>query len=147
VNKSGILISACALALGACAGAPGQSAAPEAAARPATVMAESLVGTRWTGVVAGNPDPRTLPRLEFVREGRLTGFTGCNMMSGVWSLDAGEVRVGPIVTTKRACVGPEGQVESRLAQAMGGRVTREGEKLVFTAPSGERFEFTPAQAS
>lgn len=138
-----------ALALAGCAAPPGGApvAAKEMAQRPATVLAESLVGTRWVGVVDGNPDPRMLPRLEFVREGRLTGFTGCNMMNGVWSLDSGEVHVGPVATTKRACVGPEGKIESRLAAALGGRVTREGGKLVFTGNAGGRFEFVAAPAS
>lgn len=150
MKRAGPAALVCALGLAACA--PAGTATPRAdaqapAVRPATVVAESLVGTRWVGVVAGNPDPRTLPRLEFVREGRLSGFTGCNLMNGAWSLDAGEVRLGPIATTKRACLGPEGEVESRLVAAMGGKVTREGGKLVLTGPDGARFEFTPAQVS
>jgi len=142
-----ILAAPCVLAIAACAVAPGPVAAPaQMATRPATVLAESLVGTRWIGVVEGNPDPRMLPRLEFVREGRFTGFTGCNLMNGAWSLDAGELRVGPVATTKRGCTGIEGEIENRLAAAIGGRVTREGGRLIFTGPSGVRFEFVPAQA-
>lgn len=143
-----IFLAGAALALGACATSPDpgrEAAAP--APRPGSVLAESLVGTRWVGVVAGNADPRSLPRIEFVREGRLTGFTGCNMMNGVWSLEAGQVRVGPIATTKRACMGPEGDTERRLAEVLGGNVTREGGKLVFTGPGGNRFEFIPARVS
>ncbi|MEO5694604.1 MAG: META domain-containing protein [Usitatibacter sp.] len=149
MNRGRNLMVVGTLVLAGCAAVPGSApeASKEMAQRPATVLAESLVGTRWVGVVEGNPDPRMLPRLEFVREGRLTGFTGCNMMNGVWSLDSGEVHVGPVATTKRGCVGPEGQIESRLASAMGGRVTREGAKLVFTGNAGDRFEFIPAQAS
>ena len=129
-----------ALAVTACATQP--ATPPVAPAAPAT-----LLGTRWVGVVAGSPDPRTLPRLEFVTQGRMTGFTGCNLLNGGWSMEGAEIRVGPLVTTKRACVWPEGDVESRFVAAIGGRVTREGDRLVFTAPTGERFEFIPAQAS
>lgn len=128
------------LGLAACAAtvAPGPAAD---AALPA-----SLVGTRWVGVAEG-ADPSALPRLEFVREGRVTGYTGCNLMSGTWQVEAGEIRVGPIVATKRMCVGPEGEVERRFLAAAGGRVLREGGRLVFSGPGGARFEFTPAKAS
>lgn len=105
-----------------------------------------LAGTRWVGVAEG-ADPRSLPRLEFAREGRLTGYTGCNMMSGTWRLEAGEIRIGPIVATKRMCIGPEGEVERRFLAATGGRVLREGGRLVLSGPGGARFEFTPAQVS
>lgn len=129
-----LFVSVGALAVTACATSP--------APPPAT-----LVGTRWVGVVAGSPDPRTLPRIEFVNSERMTGFTGCNLMNGGWRMEGAEVRVGPLVTTKRACVGPEGDVERRVLAALGGRIAREGDRLVFIAPTGERFEFIPAQAS
>jgi len=107
----------------------------------------SLAGTRWTGVVDGSPDPRTVPRLEF-REGLLSGFTGCNMMSGTWSMEGEAVRVGPIAVTKRMCAGPEGELEKRVLAALrGATLRREGDHLVATSPSGERFEFREAAAS
>jgi len=106
-----------------------------------------LAGTRWIGVVAGNPDPRTLPRLEFVTSDRVAGYTGCNMLNGAWHQEGASIRVGPLVTTKRACVGPEDDVERRLLAALMGTVKREGDRLVFTGAHGERFEFTPAAAS
>jgi len=91
-----------ALALGACANAP-QAEAPSRAPAAAPVAAPlSLTGTRWIGVVEGSPDPRSLPRLEFVTSERVAGYTGCNMMSGGWRMEGGAVRVGPLVSTKRA---------------------------------------------
>jgi len=136
-----------ALALGACANAP-QAEAPSRAPAAAPVAAPlSLTGTRWIGVVEGSPDPRSLPRLEFVTSERVAGYTGCNMMSGGWRMEAGTVRVGPLVSTKRACVGPESEIERRVVAALAGTVKREGDRLVFTGAGGERFEFMPAQAS
>lgn len=131
----------CALGLAACAA----TIEPVALAAGASVPT-SLVGTRWVGVAEG-ADPRSLPRLEFVRDGRLTGYTGCNLMSGTWRLDAGEIRLGPIVATKRMCIGPEGEVERRFLASTGGRVLREAGRLVLSGPGGARFEFTPAAAS
>jgi heat shock protein HslJ len=114
------------------------SAAPVAATAPAATMA----GTRWKGVVDGN-DEGTTPWLEFV-EGHVQGYTGCNMLSGPWHSENGEVRMGPLVTTKRACAGPGGEVERRLLSAVNerARITRQGERLVASGPGGERFEFS-----
>lgn len=130
----------CATGLAACAAAPGSG--PPAAAAP-------LEGTRWVGVVEGDPDPRTLPRIEFSAGGRMAGYTGCNMMSGTWTEEGGAVRFGPIISTKRYCAGPEGEVERRLMSVMGpsARATRSGGRLVLTGASGAKFEFVPAAAS
>jgi len=136
-----------ALALGACAGAPQAEAPSRAAAEAPAAAPLSLTGTRWIGVVEGSPDPRSLPRLEFVTSERVAGYTGCNMMSGGWRMEGGAVRVGPLVSTKRACVGPESEIERRVVAALAGTVKREGDRLVFTGAGGERFEFMPAQAS
>ena len=134
----------CALGIVACAVPPGPAAR---AASPAP--APPLTGTRWVGMVEGSPDARTLPRLELSANGRLAGFTGCNMMSGTWSEEGGEARFGPIASTKRFCVGPEGEVEKRVVAALapGARGVRQGDRLVVTAPGGARFEFAAAPAS
>lgn len=140
----------CTLGLAACAVAPEERASPPppAAARAPSESLPPLLGTRWAGVAEG-VDPRMLPRLEFATEDRVVGFTGCNMLSGAWSIAGGEVRFGPMVTTKRACVGPAGDIERRVLAALGAgsRVSREGGKLVLTAPDGARFEFVEAAAS
>ena len=138
-----LLIVMCALGAAACATPSG----------PGTASASSppvpMVGTRWVGVVEGSPDSRTLPRIEFSGGGRMAGFTGCNMMSGSWSEEGGAVRFGPILSTKRLCAGPEGEVEKRVVAALGAgaRAVRSGDRLVITAASGARFEFTVAAAS
>ena len=135
------LAAMCALGIGACA-APSGPGASAAEAAP-------LAGTRWVGVVEGNPDPRSLPRIEFTGGGRIAGFTGCNTMSGSYSEEGGGARFGPLVTTKRFCAGAEGEVEKRVAAALapGARAVREGGRLVLIAPGGARFEFVPAAAS
>lgn len=130
------LASLAALGIAACAAAP-QPVVPAQAA--------TLVGSRWVGVLGGNPDPNSLPRIEFVTDSRLTGYTGCNMMNGSWKLEGGEIRLGPIASTKRACVGPGDLVERRVTAAMSnGRIFREGANLVFIGSTNERFVFAPA---
>ncbi len=144
------LMGMCALGLGACAAAPNEptSASPPSAPAAASVAPASLVGTRWIGSAEKSADPRTLPRLEFVTEGRVSGFTGCNLLSGTWRMEGGEVKLGTLVTTKRMCLGPEGETEKRMLAALGenGRVTREGSKLVLTGAGGARFELVEASA-
>jgi heat shock protein HslJ len=138
------LLGLCTVALWACAAEP-----PSGAAAPGAPSA-TLAGTRWVGVTADKAaDPRTVPRLEFVREGRLSGFTGCNLLSGTWKMEGAEVEIGALATTKRFCAGPAGETERRFLAALreGHRGKREGNRLVFTAAGGERFEFVEAAAT
>jgi heat shock protein HslJ len=138
------------LGVGACSVAPATpggsdgAPAPRAAVQPA--QAATLAGTRWVGIVDKSIPAESAPRLELIAEGRLAGYTGCNMMNGAWTLEGVNGRVGRIITTKRACVGPGAEVESRLMAALGenAKLTREGERLVAIGPNGERFEFTAA---
>jgi heat shock protein HslJ len=120
-----------ALSLAACAAAP----------------PPSLAGTRWMGVIDPSLDKRFAPWLEFVSEGRVSGYTGCNLLQGAWKLDGDVVRVGPLVTTKRACAGPEQAIERRVVAALNeqSRITREAGRLVITTSSGERLEFVEAR--
>ncbi len=113
-----------------------------AAATPATPAASPLAGTRWKGVVDPSTDARIIPWLEFA-PGRLSGFSGCNLLSGTWREEGGEIRLGALAATKRGCVGPASDLERRVLAAVSdrARVTREGAKLVFSGPAGERFEF------
>jgi heat shock protein HslJ len=123
----------CLLALGlaACAAAP----------------PPSLAGTRWMGVIDPSLDKRFAPWLEFVAEGRVSGYTGCNLLQGAWKVQGDGVRVGPLVTTKRACAGPEQAIERRVVAALNehSRITREADRLVFTTSAGERLEFVEAR--
>ena len=134
-----------ALLLAACAVTP-PTTPPPAAAPPAAPL--TLAGTRWIGVVDAGVDASHAPRLEFI-EGRMQGFTGCNMMSGAWRMEGNEVRLGAIAATRRMCVGPGGDIEKRVLAALGdkSRVWRDGDRLVIEAPGGARFEFREAKAA
>ena len=137
IRAAGLVVALFAVA--GCGAVPTGSAA-------APVEPASLAGTRWVGVLPQGADPRHAPRLEFAAAGRVNGFTGCNMMSGSYTLEGARVKLGPIMATKRFCAGPEMEYEKAVLAAMGQDATgaREGGKLVFTAPGG-RFEFVPAK--
>jgi heat shock protein HslJ len=116
---------------------------------PGAAAPASLTGTRWTGVVDASVDSRATPWLEFLAEGRVSGFTGCNLLNGGWKSEGGQVRLGPLAMTKRGCMGPAGDIERRVLAALNerARVSREGARLVMVGPSGERFEFTEAASA
>ncbi len=120
------LLWLCAVGMSACAAPPG---GPAQVAAPAP----SLAGTRWLGVIDASVD----------------SFTGCNLLNGGWKSEGGQVRIGPLAMTKRACLGPAGDVERRVLASLNdqARVNREGAKLVMVGPSGERFEFTEAAST
>ena len=137
------LVPLLALALAGCTGAPAPKAeAPGGRApAPAPSIGASLAGTRWIGVVAGNPDPRTLPRLEFVSSERVTGYTGCNMLTGSYTYDGDRLEVAA-ATTKRACIGAGSETEALMLAILAGRprVAITGNKLILTTPEGKRLE-------
>ncbi|HYC38405.1 MAG TPA: META domain-containing protein [Usitatibacter sp.] len=111
---------------------PGSAPSPSASA--------SLAGTRW--IATTDVDERSKPRVEFLAQGRLSGFTGCNMLSGAWRVEGGRVILGNLITTKRACAGPEGEVEKRFLAAVTANTEarRSGDRLELAAPGGGRFE-------
>jgi heat shock protein HslJ len=125
-----------AVAAAACAApAPSVQAAPP-----------SLQGTRWIAAGA-RKDDASAARLEFTREGRVAGFTGCNMLGGSYRLEEDRLDV-VAATTKRACPGPGGEMEDRLLAVLGDRprVRIEGRSLVLTGAKGSTVEFVAAQA-
>jgi len=134
------IVIAALLVLAGCASTPAGKADPPAQASASGPA--SIVGKHWIGRAPGI-DARMQPRLEFLREGRITGYTGCNMLSGSWRSDGNDVRIGNVIATKRMCVGPEGDVESHVLPVLSPntRVAVEGSKLVLEGTNGQRFEF------
>jgi len=121
-------------------------AAPVPGVTPA-VTANSLVGTRWVGIdPAVEKDP---PVFEFVTEQRITGYTGCNMMSGEWNMQNGEIHLGRVVVTKRLCTGPGADAEKHVLAVMleKSRFRVEGDRMLVTTPEGASYEFKRSRAS
>jgi heat shock protein HslJ len=136
MRLSGPMLAALALlVVAACAG----PAAEVSAAPPA------LGGTRWVGPGDEKSDRASQPRLEFTREGRVIGFTGCNLLNGSYTLEGDRLDV-MAATTKRACVGPGGDAESKLLAVLGDRprVTLGARSLVLTSSKGASFELRQA---
>ena len=122
-----------------------------ACAGPAAEFSEappSLGGTRWIAPGDEGADRASLPRLEFTREGRVVGFTGCNLLNGSYTLEGDRLDV-MAATTKRACVGPGGEAEAKLLAVLGDRprVRVGARNLVLTGSKGATFELRQAPAT
>jgi len=50
-----------------------------------------------------------VPSLNFLEDGKLAGFTGCNNFSGNFSLEGSAVTLDPGALTKKACPGSDEQ--------------------------------------
>ena len=57
-------------------------------------------------------------RIDFGADGRLTGHTSCNTMSGSYTLEGGVLKVGPVVTTRMACAQLQLEQEDRILTAL-----------------------------
>ncbi|MCK7594065.1 META domain-containing protein [Pseudomarimonas salicorniae] len=122
--------------LGACAAPAGRSEG----------LSELPAGTRWA------LEDSSLGALKAAREGaihiafdndRLSGDSGCNQFSAEARVEGGKLELGPIVASKRACIGPGMDAERALFDALakiesaaidGDRLTlgtRDGQSLIF----------------
>ena len=79
--------------------------------------------------------------------GRVSGNTGCNSLTGRFAFDRGRLNAGPLVTTKRACMGRGQMAQERdLLALLGERLSvsrnRNG-KLVLTGARGRTLVLAP----
>jgi heat shock protein HslJ len=79
-----------------------------------------LVGPTWTVIslitgdaVSSIPDG-VVATLTFGADGRVEIQTGCNQGGGSYGIDGARIQFGDIVTTKRACDGASGQMETAV---------------------------------
>lgn len=61
---------------------------------------------------------KRLARLDLQPDGRLTGHTSCNRMSGTYTLDGDKLTIGPVVTTRMACPRLQLEQEDRILTAL-----------------------------
>lgn len=110
-----------------------------------------LAGTSWQ-LASASAGPLALPEatavtVEFTAD-RASGNGGCNRYSGPYTLQDGVLTLGPVVATKRGCMGPLNDIESAwfdaLAQPLKASAA-EGELHLLTA-DGETVRFRAATA-
>jgi heat shock protein HslJ len=87
-----------------------------------------LVGPTWTvtSIIAGDavssiPDGAAAT-LKFTADGKVELNTGCNLGGGSYAVEGDRIAFDAIVTTKRACDGPGGQMEAAVLAVLGSDV-------------------------
>jgi heat shock protein HslJ len=114
----------------------------------AVEVPRSVVDGSWrVQTIAGRPVVAgTRVTLAF-QNGRVTGNTGCNSVSGRFTLDRGRLNAGPLATTKRACMGRGQMAQERdLLALLGERLSvsrNRGGKLVLTGARGRTLVLAP----
>ena len=81
--------------------------------------------------------------------GRVTGFTGCNTVTGIYTLKGNAITFGRLASTMMACPEPASSVERTLTEALRGTLphTVTADRLSLTAASGAvDFERAPPPA-
>jgi heat shock protein HslJ len=78
-----------------------------------------------------------------LESGRLTGFAGCNNFSGSYTLDGGQLKIGPVASTQMACPEPGSSIETAFHKALSGtlRFAVDGDHLTATTASGDTLRF------
>ncbi|EGD53559.1 META domain-containing protein [Gordonia neofelifaecis] len=92
-----------------------------------------VVGTRWqvTALVADDAVStsaalrKSEPYFEIADDGRLSGSTGCNRMTGTAQVDGDRITFSPIATTRIACDPETTEVERTVLAALDGAATVE----------------------
>ncbi len=112
----------------------------------AAAGAAALAGTGWR-VTAIDGRTVRLPRAATLRftADRMEGFSGCNRFSGDYALERDRLAPGPLRSTRMACIGAGGAVETRLMAILGAPATlrwQGKETLVLRGTGGTRGTVT-----
>jgi heat shock protein HslJ len=81
-----------------------------------------LVGTRWLATMINNGRGGVVSLLEeteidaiFGADGQVAGSGGCNRYSGAYTLDGADLSIGPLASTMKMCVAPDGVGEQEAS--------------------------------
>lgn len=86
-----------------------------------------LVGTDWvlasmlTGGTASSVPAGVVAGVHFGADGQVSVETGCNSGGGPYRIDGDRLVFGDLVLTKRACIGPAGEVEAAVLAVLGAK--------------------------
>ena len=107
--------------------------------------AQRRILTEWRFVGGEGKEPLTV---RFSKEGRISGFSGCNTYTGRYGVMDDALSVGPLASTRRACLSEalQTQEQTYLQDLQAVRsfsvagtqlilITRAGKRLVFVVPT------------
>ena len=108
-------------------------------------VAQRRILTEWRFVGGEGKEPLTV---RFTKEGRISGFSGCNTYTGQYNVMDDALSVGPLASTRRACLSPalQTQEQTYLQDLQAVRsfsvagtqlilITQSGKRLVFVVPT------------
>lgn len=111
-----------------------------------------LAGTSWQ-LASASGGPLALPEanvvtVEFTAD-RASGNGGCNRYSGPYTLQDGVLTLGPVVATKRGCIGPGNEIESAWFGALAKplKVSTSDGELHLVTDGGETVRFRAVAGS
>ena len=107
--------------------------------------AQRRILTEWLFVGGEGKEPLTV---RFSKEGRISGFSGCNTYTGQYDVTDDILSVGPLASTRKACLSPDLQTQEqtylqdlqavRSFSVAGTQlilITQAGKRLVFVVPT------------
>ncbi|WP_017445134.1 META domain-containing protein [Gayadomonas joobiniege] len=86
--------------------------------------------------------------LEFAEDERVFGNSGCNQYTGSYRFTDGKLDVGQLASTKRACVGPVMEQETKFLKALENSVEfkeQAGQMLAYDADGNALFVMSSAE--
>jgi len=123
----GLIVLFAVIALGAAActsaaspSAGGAGASAGAGASPTRPLTDpDLIGTEWIlGDLPGQVLADVRPTISFSGDGTVSGNAGCNTFSGTYTADGSTLTFGPLATTRMACEGAKGTLETAYVAAL-----------------------------
>jgi len=124
-KTSGFIVAIALVALGAAACTAAASPSPSAAGGGGAASATApltnpdLVGTEWVlGDLPGQVLADVRPTISFSGDGTVTGNAGCNTFNGTYTVDGSNLTFGPLASTKMACEGAKGTLETAFLGAV-----------------------------
>jgi heat shock protein HslJ len=112
-----LTFTAAAILLGGC----GPKAAEQTTTPVPPAASAELAGTRWALEGSGDKGADSKTTLEFLEDGKMSGFAGCNRMTGTYAVSGNRLTFGAIATTRKLCppamMDPETKYLAALARA------------------------------
>ena len=131
-KTSGFVAAIALVALGAAACTSAASPSPSAAGGGGAASATApltnpdLVGTEWIlGDLPGQVLADVRPTISFSGDGTVEGNAGCNTFSGSYTVDGSNLTFGPLTSTRMACEGAKGTLETAFLGAIQATTTYE----------------------
>ena len=102
------------------------------------LTAETLAGEWTVTAIAGEPALSDAPAtVTFGPDGRVSGTTGCNHFGGSYTVEDGELRLGPLAITKMMCPSPQTKQEASVLDVLNAvRGASVDGNLVLTGTNG-----------